>query len=127
VTLTPLKTLAILASLVAVLIAALVVAIAQIGLDDGARAWFGAALGAIGGVAVCVVIFLYSARRRHGERSRRWEWLMGAGAASAIGLSALPSTWEAAALGFLVGFLACWILWLAAVVAARTVAERPDA
>jgi hypothetical protein len=41
-------------------------------------------------------------------------------------LSALSFTWEAALLGYLFGFLLCWIVSLAGFMALRIAAERQD-
>jgi hypothetical protein len=127
-TLTPGRALAILSLLVAIPLVGVGVGIAELGFDHGTRAWVGAALGAIGGVAICVGLFLYSVFRPGTDQGMgRGQWLIIAATASTpLLLSALSSTWEAALLGLLFGFLLSFIVGFAALMALRIAAERQD-
>ena len=119
-TLTPLRALVIMTCIVLPLLAALGVAILQMGHD----VWLGAALGAVGGVAVCVGIFLYSlSRAGQAAELDRWQWLIIAAGASGPVWSGLSSGWEPAFVGFLFGFLACFLVGMATLVGIRVLAE----
>lgn len=109
------KALLILGSIVLILLAVCGAAIMQIGSEAGTPAWIGASLGALSGAAACAAIFLYSIRRNQQDSgSQRWQWLLFAVVGSGPAWSLLAPEWEATLVGFMSGFLVCWMLGLIA-------------
>jgi len=79
------------------------------------------------GAAVCAAIFLYASRRAGGgSDSKRWQWFLVAVVGLGPAWSLLAPAWEATLVGFMSGFLACWILVLAGIAVSRNMRQEHD-